>query len=68
MTTWEQLAGLIVRWYALAIVSFAVLWIIWVVSGGNSYSIITNMIAGLSVLVAIIVMVEVLKRKIKSNA
>jgi hypothetical protein len=68
LTTWEQLAGIIVRWYALAIVSFAVLWIIWVVSGGNSYSMITNMIAGLSVLVAIIVMVEVLKRKIKSSA
>jgi hypothetical protein len=56
---------MILRWYVLAIIVYAVFWVIWVLSGGNAFNMVTNVIAGLSVLVAIIVMVEVLKRKIK---
>jgi hypothetical protein len=56
---------MILRWYVLAIIVYAVFWVIWVHSGGNAFNMVTNVIAGLSVLVAIIVMVEVLKRKIK---
>jgi len=56
---------MIVRWYVLAIIVYAVFWVVWVLSGGNAYSMVTNMIAGLSVLVALIFVIEVLKRKIK---
>jgi len=67
LTAWEQLAGMIVRWYALAIIVYAVLMVIWVLSGSNSYNMIINMIAGLSGLVTIIIIIEVLKRKINLN-
>jgi capsular polysaccharide biosynthesis protein len=56
---------MIVRWYALAVVSFVVLWIIFVVSGSNAYNMVTNMIIGVSGLIAIIVVFEVLKRRVK---
>ena len=65
VTTWEQVAGMIVRWYFLAIISFVVLWIVWVFSGGSSYNMVTNMIVGVSGLVIIIIMLEILKRKVK---
>jgi len=58
---------MIVRWYALAIIVYAVLMVIWVLSGSNSYNMIINMIAGLSGLVTIIIIIEVLKRKINLN-
>ena len=56
---------MIVRWYVLAIVFSAVLWIVWVLSGGNAYNIVINIIAGLSGLIAIIIIIEVLKRRVK---
>jgi len=63
----EQAAGIIVRWYAIAIIAYAVLMAIWVFSGTNSFNMVINMIAGLSGLVAIIIVIEVLKRKVKLN-
>lgn len=65
MNAWEQLAGMIVKWYALAIVLYAVLWVFWVLSGSNSFNMVINMIAGLSGLVIIIIVIEVLRRKVK---
>ena len=65
LTTWEQIAGTIVRWYFLAIVIYAVFWVVWVLSGGNAYNMVTNMIMGVSGLIVIIIILEVLKRKIK---
>jgi capsular polysaccharide biosynthesis protein len=67
LTSWEQLAGMIVRWYAIAIVAYAVLWAFWVLSGSDSYNMVINMIAGLSGLIIIIVVIEVLRRKVKFN-
>ena len=58
---------MIVRWYVLAIIVYGAVWVVWVLSGGNAFNMVTNMIAGLSVLIVIIVMVEVLKRKIKPS-
>jgi len=65
LTTWERLAGVIVRWYVLAIVLYAAVWVIWVLSGGNAYNTVTNLIVGLSGLIVIIVILEVLKRRVK---
>ncbi len=56
---------MIVRWYVLAIVIYAVVWIIWVLSGSDAYNMVTNMIIGVSGLVVIIIILEVLKRKVK---
>jgi len=58
---------MIVKWYVLAIMLYAVLWIFWVLSGSNFYSMVLNMIAGLSGLLTIIILIEVLKRKVKLN-
>lgn len=58
---------MIVKWYAIAIIAYAVLMLFWVLSGSNSYNMIINMIAGLSGLVTIIIVIEVLKRKVKLN-
>jgi hypothetical protein len=63
--TWERLAGMIIRWYVLAIVIYAVFWAIWVFSGGSAYNMVTDMIIGVSGLIVVIVILEVLKRKIK---
>jgi thiamine transporter ThiT len=65
LTTWERLAGMIVRWHVLAIVIYAVFWVVWALSGSNAYNMVTNMIIGVSGLIVIIVILEVLKRKIK---
>lgn len=65
MTTWEQLAGTIIRWYVLAIVIYAIFWVVWVLSGSNAFNMVTNMIIGVSGLIVIIVIFEVLKRKVK---
>ena len=65
LTAWERLAGMIVRWYFLAIVIYAVFWIVWVLSGGSAYNMVTNMIIGVSGLIVIIIVLEVLKRKVK---
>jgi hypothetical protein len=65
LNTWEQLAGMIVRWYVIALVSFVVLWAILVLSGGNAYNMVTNMIIGVSGVIAIIIVFEVLKRRVK---
>jgi len=67
LTTWEQLAGMIVKWYVLAIMLYAVLWVFWVLSGSNFYNMVINMIAGLTGLLTIIIVIEVLKRKVKLN-
>ncbi len=67
MTGSEQAAGMIVRWYAIAIIAYAILMILWVFSGSNSFNMVINMIAGISGFVAIIIIFEVLKRKIKLN-
>jgi uncharacterized membrane protein YuzA (DUF378 family) len=56
---------MIVRWYVVAIVSFVVLWIIWVFSGSNAFNMVTNLIVGVSGVLAIIFVFEVLKRKVK---
>jgi uncharacterized membrane protein YuzA (DUF378 family) len=56
---------MIVRWYVIALVSFAVLWAILVLSGGNAYNMVTNMIIGVSGVIAIIIVFEVLKRRVK---
>jgi hypothetical protein len=56
---------MIVRWYVIALVSFVVLWIIFVVSGSNAYNMVTNMIIGVSGVIAIIIVFEVLKRRVK---
>jgi hypothetical protein len=65
LTTWEQLAGTIIRWYVLAIVIYAIFWVVWVLSGSNAFNMVTNMIIGVSGLIVIIVIFEVLKRKVK---
>jgi hypothetical protein len=56
---------MIIRWYVLAIVVYAALWLIWVLSGSSAFNMVTNMIIGVSGLIVIIVVLEVLKRKIK---
>jgi uncharacterized membrane protein YuzA (DUF378 family) len=56
---------MIVRWYVIALVSFVVLWAILVLSGGNAYNMVTNMIIGVSGVIAIIIVFEVLKRRVK---
>jgi capsular polysaccharide biosynthesis protein len=56
---------MIVRWYVIALVSFVVLWIIFVVSGSNAYNMVTNMIIGVSGVITIIIVFEVLKRRVK---
>ena len=58
---------MIVKWYVLAIMLYAVLWIFWVLSGSNFYNMVINMIAGLSGLLTIVILIEVLKRKVKLN-
>jgi hypothetical protein len=63
--TWERLAGMIIRWYVLAIVIYAVFWVVWVLSGSSAYNMVTNMIIGVSGLIVIMIVLEVLKRKIK---
>ena len=65
MAAWERLAGMIIRWYVLAIVVYAAFWVIWVLSGSSAYNMVTNMIIGVSGLIVIIIVLEVLKRKIK---
>ncbi len=65
LAAWERLAGMIVRWYVLAIVAYAVFWVTWALSGSNAYNMVTNMIVGVSGLIVIIFVLEVLKRKIK---
>jgi len=56
---------MIVRWYVIALVSFVVLWAILVLSGGNAYNMVTNMIIGVSGVIAIIIVFEVLKRRVR---
>jgi len=56
---------MIVRWYVLAIVVYAALWVVWVLSGSSAFNMVTNMIIGVSGLIIIIIMLEVLKRKVK---
>jgi len=58
---------MIVRWYVLAVMLYAVLWVIWVLSGSNFYNMVINMIAGLSGFLTIIIVIEVLRRKVKLN-
>jgi len=65
LTAWGKIAETIVRWYILVIVLYAVLWIIWVLSGSNFYNMVTNMIAALVGLVIIIIIMEILRRKVK---
>jgi len=65
LNTWEQLAGMIIRWYVIALVSFVVLWAILVLSGGNAYNMVINIIIGVSGIIAIIIVFEILKRKVK---
>jgi len=67
VTASGQLGGMIVKWYAIAIIVYAILMAIWILSGSNSYNMIINMIAGLSGIITIIIVIEVLKRKIKLN-
>jgi uncharacterized membrane protein len=67
LNAWEQLAGMIIKGYALAIIVYAVFMAFWVLSGSNFYNMVINMIAGLSGLLTIIILIEVLKRKVKLN-
>lgn len=67
MTAWGKFAEMIVRWYVLAIVLYAILWIIWILSGSNSFNMVMNMITALSGFITIIIIFEVLKRKVKLN-
>jgi len=67
LTAWGKLAEMIVRWYVLAIVLYAILWIIWILSGSNSFNMVMNMITALSGFITIIIIFEVLKRKVKLN-
>ena len=56
---------MIIRWYVIALVSFVVLWAILVLSGGNAYNMVINIIIGVSGIIAIIIVFEILKRKVK---
>ena len=67
MTVWGKLAETIVRWYVLSLVIYAVVWVLWVLSGSNSYDMVINMVAALSGVIVIIILVEILRRKIKVN-
>ena len=67
MTFWGKLAETIVRWYVLSLVCYAVVWILWVLSGSNPYDMVINMIAALSGVIVIIILIEILRRKIKVN-
>jgi len=58
---------MIVKWYAIAIIVYAVLMAFWILSGSNFYNMVINMIAGLSGLLTIIIVIEVLKRKSSST-
>ena len=65
LATWERLAGMIIRWYVLAVVIYAIFWAVWAFSGSNAYNMVTNMIIGVSGLIVIITIFEILKRKVK---
>jgi len=65
--TWERLAEMIIRWYVLAIVVYVALWAIWVLSGSSAYNMVTNMIIVVAGLIVIIVLFEVLKRKVETS-
>ena len=58
---------MLLRWYVLAIIVYSVFWVVWVLSGSSAFNMVTNMIAGLSVLIALIFVIEVLKRKTKPS-
>ncbi len=65
MTMWGKLAEIIVKWYILTVVCYVILWIIWIFSGSNPYNMVTNMTAALTGLIAIIILIEILRRKVK---
>jgi hypothetical protein len=67
LTFWGKLAETIVRWYVLSLVLYAVVWILWVLSGSNPYDMVINMIAALSGVIIIIILIEILRRKTKVN-
>jgi len=67
LTLWGKIAEIIVKWYILTVVCYAILWIIWILSGSNPYNMVTNMIAALTGLIAIIILTEILRRKIKPS-
>jgi hypothetical protein len=67
LTIWGKLAETIVRWYVLSLVCYAVVWILWVLSGSNPYDMVINMIAALLGIIVIIILVEILRRKTKVN-
>jgi hypothetical protein len=67
LTIWGKIAEIIVRWYVLSLVCYAVVWILWVASGSNPYDMIINMITALSGVIVIIILIEILRRKIKVN-
>lgn len=64
LTLWGKIAEIIVKWYLLTVVCYAILWIIWILSGSNPYNMVTNMIAALTGLIALIILIEILRRKI----
>lgn len=67
LSTWGKLAEIIVKWYVLILVWYAILWVLWVLSGSNPYNMIINMTAALSGVLAIIVLIDVLRRKIRTS-
>ena len=67
MTVWEKLAETIVRWYVLSLVIYAVVWILWILSGSNPFDMVINLIVALSGVIVIIILIEILRRRIKVN-
>ena len=67
LTVWGKLAETIVRWYVLSLVIYAVVWILWILSGSNPYDMVINMIAALSGVIVVIILIEILRRRIKVN-
>jgi hypothetical protein len=65
VTAWGKLAEVIVKWYLLFVVWYAVLWILWILSGSNPYNMVTNLTAALTGLIAMFILIEILRRKIK---
>jgi len=65
LTIWGKLAETIVRWYVLSLVIYAVVWILWILSGSNPYDMVINMIAALSGVIVVIILIEILRRRIK---
>jgi len=67
LTVWEKLAETIVRWYVLSLVIYAVVWILWILSGSNPFDMVINLIVALSGVIVIIILIEILRRRIKVN-